>query len=257
VDYRYILEGFDKDWHYTNADKAFATYTNLDAGNYTLIVEATDNNKQWIVPATRIEIGVVPPFWRTIGFKLLLAVVVCWLAYTFYRQKIAIKQKEVEKLKNEKLQAEIKIKEEILIARNSELTSSVVHLSNKNEILQEIKRDLRSIKYVTDIKDISKTLNRVSVHIDQNFVADNNWEQFEMHFNQVNHNFLVKLKKEFPDLTQTNLKLCAYLRMNLGSKEIASLMNISPNAVLKSKYRLKLKFQLQREQDLIDFLSNY
>jgi hypothetical protein len=106
---------------------------------------------------------------------------------------------------------------------------------------------LRSIKYVTDIKDISKTLNRVSVHIDQNFVADKNWEQFEIHFNQINHNFLVKLKKEFPDLTQTNLKLCAYLRMNLGSKGIASLMNISPKAVLKSKYRLKHKFQLHRE----------
>jgi hypothetical protein len=79
---------------------------------------------------------------------------------------------------------------------------------------------LRSIKYVTDIKNISKKLNRVSNHIDQNFVTDNNWEQFEMHFNQLNPNFLVKLKKEFPELTQTNMKLCAYLRMNLGSKEI-------------------------------------
>jgi hypothetical protein len=79
---------------------------------------------------------------------------------------------------------------------------------------------LRSIKYVTDIKNISKKLNRVSTHIDQNFVTDNNWEQFEMHFNQLNPNFLVKLKKEFPELTQTNMKLCAYLRMNLGSKEI-------------------------------------
>jgi ligand-binding sensor domain-containing protein/DNA-binding CsgD family transcriptional regulator len=257
VDYRYKLKGFDKEWHYTNADKAFATYTNLDAGKYTLVVEATDVNKQWIVPSAQIEIVVVPPFWRTIWFKLLLIVVVCWLAYSFYRQKIAVKQKEVEKLKNEKLQAEIKTNEEILSARNSELTSSVVHLSNKNEILQEIKRDLRSIKYITDINDITKTLNRINAHIDRNFIADNNWEQFEIHFNQLNHNFLEKLKKEFPDLTQTNLKLCAYLRMNLGSKEIASLMNISPNAVLKSKYRLKLKFQLNKEQDLVDFLSDY
>lgn len=257
VDYRYKLEGFDKDWHYTNADKAFATYTNLDAGNYTLIVEATDANKQWIDSPARIEIEVVPPFWRTIWFKLLVVVVVCWLAFSFYSQKIAVKQKEVEKLKNEELQTEIKTKEEILAVRNSELTSSVVHLSSKNEILQEIKRDLRSIKYSKDIKGITKTLNRVNAHIDQNFVSDNNWEQFELHFNQINHNFLEKLKKEFPDLTQTNLKLCAYLRMNLGSKEIASLMNISPNAVLKSKYRLKLKFQLNREQDLVDFLSNY
>ncbi len=257
ADYRYKLEGFDKDWHYTNAEKAFATYTNLNDGNYNLIVEAVNIDKQLIGHSAQIEIKVIPPLWRTPWFKLMLAVVVAWLAYSFYRQKMTIKQKELEQLKNENLQAEIKRKEDILAIKNSELTSSVVHLSSKNEILHEIKRELRSIKYTKDISDITNTLNRVNANINQNFATDNNWELFEVHFNQLNNNFLGKLRKEFPELTQTNLKLCAYLRMNLSSKEIASLMNISPNAVIKSKYRLKLKFRLNKDRDLVDFISNY
>jgi DNA-binding CsgD family transcriptional regulator len=170
---------------------------------------------------------------------------------------MALKQKEVERLRNEKLEEEIKSKEEILAVKNAELTSSAVHISHKNKILQEIRRGLRSVKYATDLNDIAKTINNINININQNFFTDQHWEQFEVHFNQLNHNFLERLKKNYPDLTQTNLKLCAYLRMNLSSKEIASLMNTSPNSILKSKYRLKLKFQLGKDQDLMDFIIRY
>jgi DNA-binding CsgD family transcriptional regulator len=133
----------------------------------------------------------------------------------------------------------------------------VVHISNKNEILREIRRGLRTIKYAQNNNEINKTISKLNNLIIQNFNTDSHWEQFELHFNQLNHCFLEKLKKEFQYLTPTNLKLCAYLKMNLSSKEIASLMNISPNAVLKSKYRLKLKFGLNKEQDIMDFILRY
>jgi DNA-binding CsgD family transcriptional regulator len=254
IDYRYRLEGFDTDWHHTDAEKAFATYTNLDAGDYTLIVEATNAEKQWSAGEARIAVTIIPPFWRTLWFKLVCALFVFWLIFSFYKQKLAEKQKELEHARNEILQAEIRSTENILSAKNSELTSSVVHISNKNEILQEIQGELKAIDRTANADDVAKTITRINNRIGQNLSIDNHWEQFEIHFNQLNHNFFEKLKKEYPELTQTNLMLCAYLRMNLGTKEIALLMNISPDAVLKSRYRLKLKFHLTSDQDLMDFI---
>jgi DNA-binding CsgD family transcriptional regulator len=255
IEYRYKLEGFDNDWHHIDDEKAFATYTNLDAGKYTFIVEATNAEKQWSTASTAtIAITIVPPFWQTLWFKFICMLVVFWVIFSMYRQKLAEKQKEFEHIRNEILQTEISNKEKILAAKNSELTSSVVHISNKNEILQEIRRGLKAIQQDTNIENVKRIITKINNQVDQNLSTDDHWEQFEIHFNQIHDNFLEKLKKEYPELTQNNLRFCAYLRMNLSSKEIALLMNISPDAVLKSKYRLKIKLHLSNEQDLIEFI---
>jgi DNA-binding CsgD family transcriptional regulator len=255
VEYRYKLEGFDKDWHYTDTEKAFATYTNLDPGQYTLVVEGTDSEKRWKdASSASISILIVPSFWQTLWFKAIVLLVILWLVYIFYRQKIVEKEKEVEHLLNEKLQDEIKNKEKILSAKNSELTSMVVHITNKNEILNEIRRETKAIGHASTFEEVKKIIVRMNNQVDRNLSTDRHWEQFEIHFNQLHDNFLEKLKKKYPGMTQNNLRLCAYLRMNLSTKEIASLMNISPDAVLKSKYRLKLKLRLDDHQDLMDFV---
>jgi FixJ family two-component response regulator len=82
-----------------------------------------------------------------------------------------------------------------------------------------------------------------------------NWDQFASHFNEINNDFLKKLKAKFPNLTNADLKVCAYLQLNLSTKEIAQLMNISIRGVDISRYRLRKKFQLAREQTLNDFLN--
>ena len=224
IKYRYKLEGFDGSWHHTDADKAFATYTNLDAGEYTLLVEASNIQNQWkMASAAAIVITIRPPFWQTLWFKFICLLVVFWIIFSAYRQKLAEKQKKFEHFQNEKLQAEIKNKENILAAKNSELTSSVVHISNKNEILQEIRRGLKAIQHDANIENVKRILTKINNQVDQNLSTDNHWEQFEIHFNQINDNFLEKLKNKYPELTHNNLRLCAYLRMNLSSKEIALL----------------------------------
>jgi DNA-binding CsgD family transcriptional regulator len=80
------------------------------------------------------------------------------------------------------------------------------------------------------------------------------WEQFALHFNEVHDDFLVAIQREFPNLTSNEIKLCAYLRLNLSSKEIAHIMNITVKSVELSRYRLRKKLQLPPEANLFNFL---
>ncbi|MBL0272833.1 MAG: hypothetical protein IPQ06_07095 [Chitinophagaceae bacterium] len=85
---------------------------------------------------------------------------------------------------------------------------------------------------------------------------DKEWESFAKHFDKVHSDFMVGLKEKHPTITPNELKLCAYLRMNLSTKEIAQLMNISVRGVEISRYRLRKKLQLPSEANLFDYLIN-
>lgn len=84
-----------------------------------------------------------------------------------------------------------------------------------------------------------------------------NWEQFAVHFDKVHSDFLITLKDRYPNLTPSELKLCAYLRLNLCSKEIAQIMNISIKSVELARYRLRKKLQIQPDVNLYNFLLNF
>ena len=84
-----------------------------------------------------------------------------------------------------------------------------------------------------------------------------NWEQFAVHFDKVHSNFLVSLKSAYPNLTASDLKLCAYLRLNLTSKEIAQIMNITIKGVELGRHRLRKKLQIPTEINLVNFLLNF
>ena len=86
---------------------------------------------------------------------------------------------------------------------------------------------------------------------------DSDWEQFEAHFDQVHENFLRNLRNAYPNLTPKDQKLCAYLRMNLTTKEIAPLMNISVRGVEISRYRLRKKLELETDTNLVDFIMKF
>jgi DNA-binding CsgD family transcriptional regulator len=83
---------------------------------------------------------------------------------------------------------------------------------------------------------------------------DEDWEQFAMHFDKVHADFLARLRDRYPQLTPRDHKLCAFLRMNLSSKEIAPLLYISVRGVEISRYRLRKKLDLDAEANLTDFL---
>ena len=144
------------------------------------------------------------------------------------------------KLKNDKLEAEIGHK-------NSELANSAMHLVQKREMLGKIRDDLHTLLKQTDNEQVSNEFKKLLKILGEDNKIDDNWEHFAHHFDKVHTDFLMVLKNRYPGLTANELKLCAYLRMNLWSKEIAQLMNISVRGVEIGRYRLRKKLGLSKE----------
>lgn len=156
-------------------------------------------------------------------------------------------EKEIIQLKNEKLQTDIELK-------NTELASSAMHLVQKGELLTTLKEELLRLKNNAEIEKDSKDLKKMIKIIDSQLDTDAEWEQFAVHFDSVHTNYLKHLKERFPEITSSELKLSAYLRLNLSSKEIAQLMNISIRGVETSRYRLRKKLGITGDTNLYDFL---
>lgn len=267
IKYKYKLEGFDNDWYYTDALKARATYTNLKGGTYTFIVYASNADGIWTESKKELKITIIPPFWQTVWFRILLVLSIIFLIliatkWIIRKEKLELEKKqadqehEIMRLKNENLQSEIKIQAEKLLKKSSDLTSSVVNNTRKNEVMLKLKTKLETVSENVN-EQAKREIGKLIREIKQDLNLDENWDQFEIHFNEVHNNFIERLKKDNPDLTPANLKMCAYLRMNLSSKEIATLLNISVSGVEKSRYRLRKKLQLETEDNLTEFIMNY
>jgi len=150
-------------------------------------------------------------------------------------------------LRNEKLEAEINYK-------NSELASSAMHLVKKGELVSKMKLDLGQIIKGVSNSQAEAELKKMIRSISDDDKMDQEWEHFTMHFDQVHSNFVSDLKEKHVSISNNEVKLCAYLRMNLSTKEIAQLLNISVRGVEVSRYRLRKKLDLATNTSLFDYL---
>jgi len=124
-----------------------------------------------------------------------------------------------------------------------------MNMIKKNEILNTIKQDLRKDKTEKNVEGVIR-------FIDKSINNNDDWKFFEEAFNHADKNFFKKVKEMHPKLTANDLRLCAYLRLNLSSKEIAPLLNISVRSVEIKRYRLRKKIDLPREINLNDYFLN-
>ncbi len=273
TNYRYLLEGFDKEWSNWSS-RTEKEFTNLPAGKYIFKVQARNSYGE-ISNEVSYKFRIRPAWYastyaRICYFILIVISLLTLIQFISRREEkktIAYKEeqekklerkeaefkKEVEKseheitkISNEKLQADINHK-------NSQLASATMHLVQKSEILMKIKNDIGNIQKSAP-SDFKKQIEAISRTIDYDIQQDNNWEQFEMSFDQVHENFFKRLRAKYPELTPKDQKLCAYLRMNLSTKEIAPLLNISVRGVEISRYRLRKKLDIDSNTNLIAFI---
>jgi DNA-binding CsgD family transcriptional regulator len=271
VQYSYWLEGFDTGWSGWSK-KTEKEYTNLPAGDYVFQVRSKSNlgNESLISTYT---FTILPPWylsvWAYCGYGV-LAFALVYLLYRWQRRLLQRQQKkheeeqkrlqylhqlemeksekEIMQLKNEKLESEIEHK-------NTELASAAMHLVQKGELLGNIREELMRIKKGSNGDSASSEEFKKMLRIlSEENKMDKDWEQFAIHFDKVHSNFLRTLKTVYPGLSAHELKLCAYLRMNLSSKEIAQLENISVRGVEIGRYRLRKKLKIPTEATLFDFL---
>lgn len=271
---RYKLKGFDQEW--SDWQRSYKKeYTNLPIGTYTfcLMTMTSDGTGSNIF---EYKFEIIPPWYRTFyafTFYLLFLGVLAYLTYLYSQRRIAhARQRTKDKEREKYLHREQQLKEEALLAekemirlRNEHLKLEMVHkekelanstfmLIQKNEILGKIKNDmlkLKSVVHDSTVRDeITSAVKRIGKEIDN----DKQWQLFNTHVEQVHEDLFRKLKEKFPSLTPRELSLCAYLRMNISSKEIATLMNISTRGVEISRYRIRKKMGLLRDDNLTDFM---
>ena len=158
-------------------------------------------------------------------------------------------EKEVQRLRNEALNLE-------MIHKEKELANSTMLVIQKNNILTKLQSDLRNINSILGNDLAKNNINSLIKRIDKEIDSEKQWKVFNMHIELVYEELLKKLKECYPDLTPRELSLCAYLRMNISSKEIATLMNISARGVEISRYRIRKKLRLDRDANLTEFMLN-
>ncbi|MFB9053211.1 LuxR C-terminal-related transcriptional regulator [Formosa undariae] len=267
--FEYKISNTDNLWYKVDGDKV--EFSSLKDGDYTISFRTRGNSGN-ISSTQDLHIDVLPPWYRdTFGFLLyaLVAILIVILFYVMQNKKIAKEQrlikikyqkeqqkllrektleneKQIVELKNESLQREIKLK-------SKQLANNAMALVKKNETLQEIKKDLMVNK-----EGFSNTYSfkKVLKKLDNSIVLKDEWEVFENNFSQVHDEFFQTLKAKHSKLTPKDLKICAYIKMNLSSKEIAPLMNISARGVETHRYRLKKKLDLDNDISVTDYLIN-
>ncbi len=270
LEYSYRLSGYDNHWTEWS-DRTEKEYTNLPAGTYRFEVKVRNNLGKESESAS-YSFKILPPWYKTTLAKVIyLLLIVAGLYFLVKQQEKKFKlqklkyQEEQKKmqyihdlelsksaselvaLSNEKLEADINYK-------NSELASSAMHLVKKGEFVSRLRTELAHVmKGLNDTRaeaEIKKIIKSISEYDN----TDREWENFTIHFDKVHSDFISALKEKHPGVSNNEIKLCAYLRMNLTTKEIAQLMNISVRGVEVSRYRLRKKLELPTEVSLFDYL---
>ena len=260
VNYQYQLQGIYNEWS-DWSENSEISFKNLPWGDYTFNVRARIGSKLSQNTAT-YSFTVKRPLMlsnQMIFVYLILFIilyVILHLSYKRYynKQKLKLVEKkqrvfaiaqlkneqEIMKLKNEKLRNDIE-------SKSRELGSSTMNIIKQNEILNTIKAELTAIKDESNVKPVLKIINKTLSNT-------NDWELFKEAFNNADRDFLKKIKTIHPSLTPNDLRLCAYLRLNLSSKEIAPLLNISARSVEIKRYRLRKKMNLLHEKSLVEYI---
>lgn len=272
VAYSYYLQGFDGRWsEWTNKNEK--DYTNLSPGSYTFEVKARSHEGNTSI-INKYHFTILPPWYRTVWaymLYVLIGLTIVYFIYKWQRKKFVLQQlryeeeqqrirylhqlelekteSEIIRLKNEKLETEIQLK-------NAELASTAMNLMQKGEMLSKIKGEVIRIKKTTDNTHAEEDYKKIIRMLEEN-KTKKDWGTFAQHFDKVHSDFLVALKESYPNLTAGESKLCAYLRLNLSCKEISQLMSITIKSVELSRYRLRKKLGLASDVNLVNFLSTF
>ncbi|MFA8450897.1 MAG: tetratricopeptide repeat protein [Bacteroidales bacterium] len=173
------------------------------------------------------------------------------------------KSKEIEKAKNELMKTRLKnsilAKQQLLDElkyKNQELTNLALLIVQKNEFMADLKKNLKDFFPTMKSHENHQAINQLLIKINQNLNNSKNMELFSKKIEQEHHAFFALLDKHFSDLTKNEKRLCALLRINLSSKEIASLNNSNYKAIEMARYRLRKKLNLSKEINLTDFLNS-
>ena len=254
IRYSYQLRGHSENYSLPSSDNII-TFTKLLPGDYILQIKATIEGNDQVYYSQELKIRILPPWyldWE--GFCLAL-ILFGFFIYFFRRslQKRWLRQKHQLSLQHEQEIATIEnqLLQEKLKSQNDELVRVTESMLYKSDLIDQIDEEISKIS--------SGTLDSIGINdlkqiVEKHKNPEEEWKIFETKFNKTYDNYLVRLNSKYKNLSPSDLKLAAYIRMNFSSKEIASLLHISTKSVEMARYRLRKKLELEHDQNLTEFL---
>lgn len=268
--FQYRLVGLNEKWS-SWENTPTVNYSRLPAGKYSFQLRGL-SVKGIITATATLDFQIRQPWFLTsyafIGEAVLIIAFIILIRLNYNRRKWNQREKQLKaerekliaeknkaeaamiKLSNEKLQSEISHK-------NIELAKNTMSMIQKNELLISIKEEIDLLKQELGYRLPNKYYDSLIRLIEKGINSENDWQMFEHLFDQAHENFFKRLKISYPDLTSSDLRLCAYLRLNLASKEIAPLLNISVRGVEEKRYRIRKRLGLTTDQGLSEFIISF
>ncbi|GJM61456.1 triple tyrosine motif-containing protein [Persicobacter diffluens] len=263
--YTYYLSGYHDQWQSATSNHKLS-FHNLPTGKYVLHLKSDAHPEE-----VKYQFSIQPPFYfsaTAFGLYFLLIIGIFYLLFLWFntlykKQKLKNLRKERFKLNeirvynHEKLmEVEARQLRTEIEDKTNELSKLLIQNNKKKVIIEEIKEELihiREQKRYVQKQDI-ESLNKI---IERNFDEKKDWQIFESAFTETHAHFFNKLQKKHQGLTNEDLRLCAYLKVNLTSKEIAPIFNITVRSVDLKRYRLKKKMALPKEVNLKDYIQQF
>jgi DNA-binding CsgD family transcriptional regulator len=253
------LIGFDNQW--TAFSKNFnREFTNLNTGSYQFQIQA-ENSPEMATLSFVIEPRWYQTLWARLG-AVLLGVFVLWLFYRLHNARLQrhlakLEAEKAKELNRQQTESENRMLQAEVLNKSRKLADTTINLVRKNETLMKINEELIGAKKEKDMAKLSKKLQQLNRLVEGHIANEEDWQIFEETFNQLHDQFFKRLKEKFPELTPGDFRLAAYLKMNLSSKEIAPLLNISLRGVENKRYRLRRKLGLPAEDNLVEFFMQF
>lgn len=270
IRFRYRLDGLDKVWSEPSKTPQ-KIYNYLPWGKYTFHAQAITRSGI-ILSENSYSFVVSPPFYWSVLARIIYLLIAIYLINAVYRHMLKIfqfKKEKIRKEEKEKRQLEIDKKEQQIIALKNEkleneltlkskkLAESTMTIIKKNELLANIKEELTAQKKALGSQYPNKYYEKIVRILDENLSSEDDWVIFQNNFDRIHENFFRNLHIKYPELTSNDLRFCAYLRLNLTSKDIAHLMNISIKGVEMGRYRIRKKIGIPSEKSLTEFMIEF
>lgn len=216
-------------------------------------------------PELSLSIEVRPPWCNTVWAWLLYIALVWAVVQTVLRYNLKnlhkeeqekaeaerqAEQQQMQEMKNRMLEAELQNK-------NYELTLQTTALVKRNQAVQNLLEELEKQKEALGERYPYKLYGRMKTLMEETLNDQADWVLFESYFNSAHQNFMDRLRQQYADITTGDLRICCLLRMNMSTKEIASLMNVSVRAIELRRYRLRKRLGLEGDTNLVDFLMKF
>lgn len=275
INYSYKLENVDENWSPWQKN-AYKEYTHLRPGKYTFIVKSR-NLAGLVGEETSFQFTILPKWYQTnlayfvyflagISFVYFLSRYVRKkIAFERLKSKIEVKKTqqllelEIEKLKlkhdKEEIYKDKLTLEEDIIGKSKELANYTLLLSQKKNAFNDLQNDLKQLRELLKSEESRRKITEIFQKLNQHKIGEEYMEIFDVNFEKIHHDFFEKLKQLDPSITKRELRLCAFVKMDLTNKEISPLLNISTRGVETARYKVRKKLNVSHEENFTAFLE--